>query len=92
MRTSKLNKFWHRLSSFITHPVSYCKLQIHAVDDRFNVGVLARAIKQENVYTQGQLKLTHINFVILNSYVTVTYFRFIKKHLFLDSKKQKNWK
>ena len=29
-------------------------------------------------YTQGQFKLTHINFAILNSYVKVIYLRFIK--------------
>ena len=47
-----------------------------------------QAIKEENVYTQGQLKLTRIHFVILNGYVTVIYLRFIKKHLFLGGKKQ----
>ena len=52
-----------------------------------------RLFKQENVSTQRQLKLTHINFVILNSYVTVTYIRFIKIHLFAGGKKnQNNWK
>ena len=40
-----------------------------------------QAIKQEKIYTEGQLKLTHINFVILNSYVKVTYLRFTKKTL-----------
>ena len=40
-----------------------------------------RAIKQEKVYTQEQLKLTHINFVVLNSY-EVIYLRFIKKTYF----------
>ena len=49
-----------------------------------------QAIKQEKIYTQGQLKLTHINFVILNSYVRVIYLRFIKKHLFLGGKTEKS--
>ena len=48
--------------------------------------VVYQAIKQEKVYTQGRLKLTHINFVILN-------IRLVKmqKHLFLGSYKHKNW-
>ena len=41
-----------------------------------------QAMKQEKVYTQGQWKLTHINFVILNSYVKVIYLRFIKNTYF----------
>ena len=44
--------------------------------------VSQQAIKQENIYTEGQLKLTHINFVILNSYIKVIYLRFIKKLIF----------
>ena len=48
---------------------------------RFHVGV-CHAIKQEKVYTQGQLKLTHIHFVILISYVKVIYLRFIKNPYF----------
>ena len=41
-----------------------------------------QAIKQEKLYTQGQLKLTHINFVILHGYVKVIYLRFIKNTYF----------
>ena len=41
-----------------------------------------QAIRQEKVYTQGQLKLTHINFVILNSYESYK-FKICQKHLFL---------
>ena len=37
---------------------------------RFHVGVDTYAIKQEIVYTQGQLRLTHINIAILDSHVT----------------------
>ena len=33
-------------------------------------------------FRQGQLKLTHINFTILNSHVTVIYLRFIKNTYF----------
>ena len=42
------------------------------------MGVYIQAIKQEKVYTQGQLKLTDINFVILTSHLGAIYFRIIK--------------
>ena len=65
--------------------MSWCKLQIHTVGGslavRIHVGV-NQAIKQEKVYTQGPLKLTHIKFVILNSYVKFI-FKIYQKHLFL---------
>ena len=48
------------------------------------------AIIQEKVYTEGQLKLTHINFVILNSYVKVIYLTFVK-NTFLGGWKHKIW-
>ena len=79
MHISKLNKFWHQLSSFITtlwDGVNYKFIQL--VDLKNSCGSV---IRQEKVYTQGQLKLTHINFVILNSYVKVIYLRFIKNTL-----------
>ena len=41
-----------------------------------------QAIRQEKVSTQGQLKLTHIDFVILNSYVKVISLRFVKNTYF----------
>ena len=49
-----------------------------------------QVIKQERVYIQGQLKLTHINFAILNRHVTVIYLTFIKsirkiENNFIDS-------
>ena len=47
------------------------------------------AIKQEKVYTQGHLKFAHINFVILNSHVTVIYIEDLLKHLFLNGKTEK---
>ena len=56
------------------------------------MGVYIQAIKQEQVYAQGRLKLTHISFVILNSYVKIIYLKLIKNNLFLGNKKQKNWK
>ena len=64
---------------------SWDKLQIHTSCWTFNfhVGVHTYAIKQEIVYTQGQLKLTHMNFAILNSHVTVMYLRFIKNTIFM---------
>ena len=48
-------------------------------------------MKQQKVYTQGQLKLTHINFVILNSHVTVLYLRMIKNaYIYGVKQKKKN--
>ena len=49
-----------------------------------------RVIKQERVYIQRQLKLTRINFAILNPHVTVIYLAFIKnirkiENNFIDS-------
>ena len=38
--------------------------------------------REEKVYTQGQLKMTHINFVMLDSYVKVIYSRFVKNTYF----------
>ena len=49
-----------------------------------------QAVKQEKVYTQGNLKLKYINFVILNSHVTVTYvFKIYQKKLLLCSNTEK---
>ena len=50
-----------------------------------------QAIKQEKIYKQGQLKLPHINFAILNSHVTIIYLRFIKS-IYFYVVKQKNRK
>ena len=68
--------------TFRYHLVTWCKLQIYAVgaSSGFMWVYQLQAFKQENTFTKGQLKLTHMNFVILNSYVTVIYLRFIKKH------------
>ena len=41
--------------------------------------------------TEGQLKMTHIQFAILNSNVTVIYLRSIKNTYFYPVK-QENWK
>ena len=49
-----------------------------------------QAIKQQKVYPEGQLKLSHINFVILNSHIRVM-FKIHQKHVF-NALKQKNWK
>ena len=57
---------------------------------RFHVGV-HQAIKQQKVCTLEQLKFTHINFNILNSYITVIYLRLIKNTYFY-AVKQKTWK
>ena len=95
MHVSKRNKFWHQLSSFITTlctGVNYKCIQL--VDLKTSCGC-TQAIKQEKVYTQGQLKLTHINFSILNSHVTVIFLRFIKNTYFYvvkqTNRKQLHW-
>ena len=46
------------------------------------------------MYTQGQLKLTHRNFTILNSHVTVIYLaeRFMKNSYFYVTKQKKRKK
>ena len=55
---------------------------------RIHLGVY-QAIRQEKVCTQGQLKLTHINFAILNKELCKSYLsKICQKHLFLGSKKQ----
>ena len=52
-----------------------------------------QAIKEEKAYPQGQLKLTHTSFAILNSYVKVIYLlKVYQKHLFLGGSKHKMWK
>ena len=40
-------------------------------------------VSRKKAYTKGQLKLTHIEFAILNSHVTGKYLRLIRKHFFL---------
>ena len=54
--------------------------------------IYTQALKQEKVYTQGQLKLTNINLAILNSNVTVIYLRFIKNSYFYAIKQTKKIK
>ena len=73
-------------SVFIFHFLPHCELGVNYkfirwLILRFHVGVY-QAIRQEKVYTQGRLKLIHINFVVLNSYVKVKYLIFYQKQLF----------
>ena len=91
MHTSKLNKFWHQLSSFIAilWAGANCKF-IKLVNPQILCGC-TQAIKQEKVHIWGQLKLTYINFAILNSHVIVLYLRFIKNTYFYVVK-QINWR
>ena len=73
---SKLSKFYYQLSSFITTlwvGVNYKVILL--VDLKISCGCIPEAIKQEKVYTQGQLKLTHITFLILGKNRGVTFFR-----------------
>ena len=56
----------------------------------FHVSVCIQTIKQEKVYTHGELKLIHINLsfqIASNSYI----FKIYQKQLFLCGK-TKNWK
>ena len=74
----KLSKFWHQLSSFITtlwDGVNYKFIQL--VDLKNLCGCIP-GYQTRKVYRQGQLKLTHTNFVTLNM-------RFVKiqKHLLI---------
>ena len=73
-------------SVFIFHFLPHCELGVNYKFIRwwilrFHVGVY-QAIRQEKVYTQGRLKLTHINFAVLNTYVKVKYLIFYQKQLF----------
>ena len=72
MHTSKLTKCLTSVVIFQYHLVRWCKLEIHTIG-RLS-GLLT--CKQESL--QSELNVTHINFAILNSHVTVTYLRFIK--------------
>ena len=77
---------------FHYHLENWCKLQSHAAGEPSDfVRVYVWAMKQEKFYTQGELKLNHKNFTILNSHVTVIYLRFIKNTYFYVVK-QKNRK
>ena len=55
---------------------------------QISMWLYTRAIKQEGVH-QRQLKMTHINFAILNSHVTVISLTFIKNTYFYPVKKKK---
>ena len=55
---------------------------------QISVWLYTQAIKQEGVH-QRQLKMTHINFAILNNHVTVMSLTFIKNTYFYTVKKKK---
>ena len=75
MYAIKLNKFWHQLSSFITLLWDDANGKfMQLMDLQISYGC-AQAIKQEMVYSQGQLKLTHITFAILHFYAVKQEFK-----------------
>ena len=61
---------------FHYHLVSCCKLQFHAIGRPSDLSMGVYTGYQARRSTQGQLKITHINFAILNSHVTVVHLRF----------------
>ena len=89
MHTSKLKKVLRSIAIFHCHLVSWCKLQIHAVCVPSDIMWVYK--KKEKLYTQGQLKLTYINFVILNSHVAVIFLRFVKNTFFQNLLKIENY-
>ena len=74
MYTSKLTKYLTSIVIFHCHLVRLCKMEIHTICRPSNL--IHTGYKQEDL--SRDLKLTHINFTILISHVTVSYLRFIK--------------
>ena len=80
-------------STVIFHAGVNCKF-MQLMDFQISCGCSTHwlsAIKQGKVFTHWKLKLTHINFAILNSCVIIKHLRFIKNNYFYVVK-QKNWK
>ena len=72
MRVSKLkSKVLASVVIFHYHRVSWCKLQIYGFDGLLDLSVGVYTDYQARRSTQRQLKMTHINFAILCSHVTI---------------------
>ena len=72
MHTSKLTKCLASIVIFHYHLVRWCKLQIHTISRLSDLSVgLYTGYKQEGLH--WELKMTNIDFAILNSHL-----RFIK--------------
>ena len=74
MYTSNLTKYLTSIAIFRCHLVRLCKMEIHTTGRPSNL--IYTGYKQEGL--SRDLELTHINFALLNSHVTVIYLRFIK--------------
>ena len=73
MHTSKLTKCLTLNVIFYYHLVSWCKLQLHTIGETSNLSVSIDTGYQVRRSTQGQLKITRKDFVILNSHVPGKY-------------------
>ena len=89
MHTSKLTKCLTLVFIFHYHLVSWCNLQIHAIGVPSDLNVSVYTDCKARMSTQGQLQITHTDFAILISHVTVVHIRFIKSTYFYVVK-QKN--
>ena len=92
MHTSKLSKFWHQLSSFVTtfRAGANCKF-MPLVYLQISCRCMYQAIKQEKVYTQAQFKidphkLCHLKWPFKN------YLFNIYQNTYFYAIKQKKWK
>ena len=90
MHTSKFTKCLTSTVIFQYHLDRWCKLQIHTIDRLSDLGVgIHTDDKQDGLHRK--LKMTHVDFSILNNHVTVAYLRFMKSTNFYVIKK-KNFK
>ena len=88
IHNNKLIKCLTSIVIFQYHVLRQCKLEIHTIvrpsTFRYKCGCIHTSHKQESL--QSELKITHKDFAILNSHVTVIYLRFIKITNFLWQK------
>ena len=91
MYISKLTKYLTSVIIFHYHLFSWFKLQIHIIGGTSDLSLVVYTVCQARIFTQAQWKITHINFVILNSNVIVIYLRFVKSTYF-HAGKQESWK
>ena len=77
MHTSKLTNCLASIVIIQYHLARWCKFEIHTIDRPSDLSVdVYTGYKQGSL--QRELKMTSIDFAILNSYVAVTHLRFIK--------------
>ena len=70
MHSSKLTKCLTSIVIFQCHLIRWCKLEIHTTGRSSDLSVgVHTGYKQESLHRE--LKMTHIDFAILNSHVTV---------------------